>query len=177
MLLLACPGAASAHSSTANLPQQAAEATRQFVEVERGDEGSDDRWQDQSDSSESKREREQEKRDREQEKRDREQERRDRDQERIDRQEELYDDGREALDEEKYEQARERFSELAKANGPQTDAALYWSAYAEQRSGAAAGGAGGNRRFEKTLSAEPLAERRERAGDRGAARERTAGAS
>ena len=135
MLLLACPGAASAHSSTANLPQQAAEATRQFVDVERGDEGSDDRWQDQSDSSESKREREQEKRDREQEKRDREQERRDRDQERIDRQEELYDDGREALDEEKYEQARERFSELAKANGPQTDAALYWSAYAEQHLG------------------------------------------
>ena len=79
--------------------------------------------------------RDQEQRDREQEKRDREQEKRDREQERVDRLEELYDNGREALDDEKYEQARERFSELAKANGPQTDAALYWEAYADQRLG------------------------------------------
>jgi hypothetical protein len=77
----------------------------------------------------------QEQRDREQEKRDREQEKRDREREHADRLEELYDNGREALDEEKYEQARERFSELAKANGPQTDAALYWEAYADQRLG------------------------------------------
>jgi HEAT repeats len=88
----------------------------------------DDRDQEQSD-------REQEKREREEEKRDREQEKRDRDQERMDRLEELYDNGREALEDEKYEQARERFSELAKANGPQTDAALYWEAYADQRLG------------------------------------------
>jgi len=73
--------------------------------------------------------------DREQEKRDREQEKRDRGQERVDRLEELYDNGREALDDQKYEQARERFSELVKANGPQTDAALYWEAYADQRLG------------------------------------------
>src|ERR1700761_3618845 len=65
--------------------------------------------------------REQEKRDREQEKKDRD---RERDQERVERLEELYDDGREALDDEKYEKAREKFEELAKANGPQTDAAL-----------------------------------------------------
>jgi hypothetical protein len=77
----------------------------------------------------------QEQRDREQEKRDREQQKRDRERERADRLEELYDNGREALDEEKYEQARERFSELAKTNGPQTDAALYWEAYADQRLG------------------------------------------
>jgi hypothetical protein len=79
--------------------------------------------------------RDQEQSDRGQEKRDREQEKRDRDQERVDRLEELYDNGREALEDEKYEQARERFSELAKANGPQTDAALYWEAYADQRLG------------------------------------------
>jgi HEAT repeats len=77
----------------------------------------------------------QEQRDREEEKRDREQEKHDREREHADRLEELYDNGREALDEEKYEQARERFSELAKANGPQTDAALYWEAYADQRLG------------------------------------------
>src|ERR1700722_10146226 len=88
----------------------------------------DDHNQEQSD-------REQEKRDREQEKRDREEEKRDRDQERVDRLEELEDNGREALEDEKYEQARERFSELAKANGPQTDAALYWEAYADQHLG------------------------------------------
>jgi HEAT repeats len=87
------------------------------------------------DSSEMQGDREQEQRDREQEKRDREQEKRDRDQERVDRLEELYDSGREALDDEKFEQARDRFSELAKANGPQTDAALYWEAYADQRLG------------------------------------------
>ena len=134
MLLLAMPGVARVQNSTA-YPPQSAEATTQFVEIERGNEADGDRWQDQADSSAAKREREQDKRDREQEKRDREQERRDRDQERIDRQEELYDNGREALDDEKYEQARKKFSELAKANGPQTDAALYWSAYAEQRLG------------------------------------------
>src|ERR1700737_4863156 len=76
------------------------------------------------DSSEMQSDREQEQRDRDQEKRDREQEKRDRDQERLDRLSELYDNGREALDEEKYEQARERFSDRAKANGPQTNAAL-----------------------------------------------------
>ena len=73
--------------------------------------------------------------DREQEQRDREQEKRDREQERVDRLKELYDYGREALDDEKYEQARDKFAALAKANGPQTDAALYWQAYADQRLG------------------------------------------
>src|ERR1700688_2014503 len=80
----------------------------------------------QGDRAQEQRDREQEQRDRDQEKRDREREKRDRDQERVDRLEELYDNGREALEDENYEQARERFSELAKANGPQTDAALYW---------------------------------------------------
>src|SRR6202048_3428595 len=89
----------------------------------------------QGDHDQEQRDREQEQRDREQEKRDREQEKRDREQARMDRLTEMYDRGREALDEEKYEQARERFSELAKANGPQTDAALYWEAYADQRLG------------------------------------------
>ncbi|HTG27795.1 MAG TPA: HEAT repeat domain-containing protein [Methylomirabilota bacterium] len=87
------------------------------------------------DGSEMQGDREQEQRDREQEKRDREQEKKDRDQERVDRLEELYDGGREALDDAKYEQARDKFAALAKANGPLTDAALYWQAYADQRLG------------------------------------------
>ena len=67
--------------------------------------------------------------------RDREQEKRDAEQDRLDHMQELYDDGREALDDDKYQQAAETFSELAKMNGPQTDAALYWKAYAENRQG------------------------------------------
>lgn len=84
---------------------------------------------------EERREREQEARDREQEKRDREQEARDREQEKLDRLEELYDNGREALEEDRYEKAEAKFDQLAKMNGPQTDAALYWKAYAENRLG------------------------------------------
>jgi hypothetical protein len=92
-------------------------------------------WQDQDaqDQEQAKRDREQEKRDREQEQRDREQEKRDREQERLERQSELYDDGREALDDDKFEKAAEKFSQLAELNGPQTDAALYWKAYAEDK--------------------------------------------
>ena len=47
----------------------------------------------------------------------------------------LYDEGRAALDEESYERAETKFGELAQLNGPQTDAALYWQAYAENRLG------------------------------------------
>jgi hypothetical protein len=78
---------------------------------------------------------EQERQDRDQERRDREQEARDRAQERTERLEELYDDGREALDDEHYEQAAAKFTALADMNGPQTDAALYWKAYAENKLG------------------------------------------
>jgi HEAT repeat protein len=78
---------------------------------------------------------EQERRDREQEKRDREEEARDRAQERLDRLQELYDEGREALDEDRYDQAESKFKQLADMNGPQTDAALYWKAYAENKRG------------------------------------------
>jgi HEAT repeat protein len=87
------------------------------------------------DKEQERRDREQEARDREQEKRDHEQEARDREQERLDRLQELYDDGREALDEDRYEQAEAKFNQLAQMNGPQTDAALYWKAYAENRLG------------------------------------------
>jgi HEAT repeats len=90
---------------------------------------------DKHDQDQEKRDREQEARDREQEKRDREQEKRDREQERIERNSELYDDGREALDEDRYDKAESKFAELAALNGPQTDAALYWKAYAENRLG------------------------------------------
>jgi len=78
---------------------------------------------------------EQERRDREQERRDREEEARDRAQERLDRLQELYDDGREDLDEDRYDQAESKFKQLADMNGPQTDAALYWKAYAENKRG------------------------------------------
>jgi HEAT repeats len=90
---------------------------------------------DKQDPDQEKRDREQEARDREQEKRDREQEKRDREQERIERNSELYDDGREALDEDRYDKAESKFADLAALNGPQTDAALYWKAYAENRLG------------------------------------------
>jgi TolA-binding protein len=80
-------------------------------------------------------ERDQDAHDREQERKDREQEKKDREQERVDRMQEFYDEGREALDEDRYQKAEEKFTELARLNGPQTDAALYWKAYAENRSG------------------------------------------
>ncbi len=82
-----------------------------------------------------KRDREQEARDREEEKRDREQEARERAQEKIERLQELYDDGREDLDEDRYDRAAAKFQQLAEMNGPQTDAALYWKAYADNRLG------------------------------------------
>ena len=96
-----------------------------------------DSWQDQDaqDREQEARDREQEKRDREQEARDREQEKRDREQEKLERLDELYSDGREALDEDRYDRAAEKFSELASMNGPQTDAAMYWKAYAENKLG------------------------------------------
>jgi Sec-independent protein translocase protein TatA len=87
------------------------------------------------DREQEKRDREQEARDREQEKRDREEEARDRAQERLDRLQELYDDGREDLDEDRYDQAESKFKQLVDMNGPQTDAALYWKAYAQNRMG------------------------------------------
>src|SRR5690242_6150889 len=70
---------------------------------------------------------------REQERRDREQEKRDREQERVERLQELYDDGREALDDNRYQQAEDKFTQLVGMNGPQTDAALYWKAYAQNQ--------------------------------------------
>ena len=91
--------------------------------------------QDGQDKEQERRDREQDARDREQEKRDREQEKRDREQERTDRFQERYDQAREALDEDHYEKAAQKFAELAQMNGPQTDAALYWKAYAENRLG------------------------------------------
>ena len=103
-----------------------------------GQEQADDSAQDsqsQEDQDQAKRDREQEQRDREQEKRDREQEKRDREQEERERQQELYERGREALDEDRYDRAASSFDELAKRNGPQTDAALYWEAYAQNRQG------------------------------------------
>src|SRR6516225_2113137 len=74
-------------------------------------------------------------RDREQAKRDTEQARKDTEQERLDRMQELYDEGRGYLDEESYGDAARAFSTLAQMHGPQTDAALYWLAYAQTKQG------------------------------------------
>jgi hypothetical protein len=56
-------------------------------------------------------------------------------QERAERMQELYDEGREALDQDEFRDAERSFSELVKLSGPQTDAALYWTAYAQNREG------------------------------------------
>jgi len=106
----------------------------QTPDQEQADDSAQDS-QSQEDQDQAKRDREQEQRDREQEKRDREQEKRDREQEERDRQQELYERGREALDEDRYDRAAQAFTELAQRNTPQTDAALYWKAYAENRQG------------------------------------------
>jgi hypothetical protein len=89
----------------------------------------------QGQSEQEAQDRAQEKRDAEQEARDREQEKKEQEQERLEHLQELYDDGRGYLDEENYGDAVTKFSELATLNGPQTDAALYWKAYAENKQG------------------------------------------
>ena len=94
-----------------------------------------DREEARMEQDEAKREREQETREREEEKREREEQARERAQEKIERLQELYDDGREALDDDRYDQAASKFQQLVELNGPQTDAALYWKAYAENRLG------------------------------------------
>jgi HEAT repeats len=128
------PHAAAARAFVA--PPQSASAPRSAVSAGADrDEKASDMEEDRQDQEQEKRDREQEKRDREQEKRDREQEKRDREQERLDRLGELYENGREALDEDRYDRAEEKFDRLAQLNGPQTDAALYWKAYAENRLG------------------------------------------
>jgi len=91
--------------------------------------------QEAQDKEQERREREQEAKERVDEKREREQEARERAQEKIERLQELYDDGREDLDEDRYDQAEAKFKQLAEMNGPQTDAALYWKAYAQNRQG------------------------------------------
>ncbi len=78
----------------------------------------------QSASAEAQSEAEQAKREREQERREREQDKREAEQDKQEHLQDLYDDGREALEDEHYEKAAQLFTELARQNGPQTDAAL-----------------------------------------------------
>ena len=137
-VLLAMPSLASraaASSVFIAAPQSASGPQSQASADADRDEEASDIEQDRQDQEQEKRDREQEARDREQEKRDREQEKRDREQERLDRLSELYDNGREALDEDRYDRAEAKFDQLAQLNGPQSDAALYWKAYAENRLG------------------------------------------
>ena len=49
--------------------------------------------------------------------------------------ERLYDRGQRALDEGRWDEAAMYFSRLAETGGPRTDAALYWTAYAQNRLG------------------------------------------
>ncbi|MCU1241356.1 MAG: hypothetical protein JWO71_2082 [Candidatus Acidoferrum typicum] len=138
-VLLAIPSfasrAAAAPSAFFAAPQSASGTqSPASVDTDR-DEEATEMEQDRQDQEQEKRDREQERRDREQEKRDREQEKLDREQERLERFNELYENGREALDEDRYDRAESKFDELAQLNGPQTDAALYWKAYAENRLG------------------------------------------
>ena len=119
-LLLVAPAAMRARGLKA-IPQQTADSL-QDQQVAR-------------DKEQERREREQEAKEREDEKREREQEAREREQEKIERLQELYDDGREDLDEDRYDRAAAKFKQLADMNGPQSDAALYWKAYAENRMG------------------------------------------
>jgi hypothetical protein len=131
--LLALPGAARAGARISGNGASFPNSMRALQqEQEQSAQDSQDQQQDQG---QEKRDREQEARDREQEKRDREQEKRDREQEKTEHGSELYDDGREDLDEDRYDQAAAKFAELAALSGPQTDAALYWKAYAENRLG------------------------------------------
>jgi len=141
-VLLAMPSFASHAAATAPtssvfiaVPQSASSTQNPGSADADRDEEATDMEQDRQDQEQEKRDREQEKRDREQEARDREQEKRDREQERLDRFNELYENGREALDEDRYDRAESKFDQLAQLNGPQTDAALYWKAYAENRLG------------------------------------------
>jgi hypothetical protein len=137
-ILLILPGTApqaAAVFSARIAPQATYAAQSQTTADADRDEEASDMEQDRQDQEQEKRDREQEKRDREQEARDREQEKRDREQERLDRLTELYDEGRQALDEDRYDRAEAKFDQLAQLNGAQTDAALYWKAYAENRLG------------------------------------------
>jgi HEAT repeat protein len=126
--ILAAPGVS--YARTARL-----KAAVLSMAQDQGQQDAQDKEQQARDKEQEARDKEQAARDREQEARDREQERRDREQERQERVSELYDEGREALDEEHYERAEAKFDELARNNGPQSDAALYWKAYAENRLG------------------------------------------
>jgi hypothetical protein len=140
-LLLAAPGFTQAREARPDAAQSASMQEPAVPDVDRNEEAGDveqdrqDQEQEKRDREQEARDREQEKRDREQEARDREQEKKDREQERLDRQSELYENGREALDEDRYDRAEAKFDQLAQLNGPQTDAALYWKAYAENRLG------------------------------------------
>ena len=136
-VLLAMPSVPSRAASSVFIaaPQSASSSQSQASADADRDEEASDIEQDRQDQEQEKRDREQEARDREQEKRDREEEKRDREQERLDRLSELYENGREALDDDRYDRAESKFDQLAQLNGPQTDAALYWKAYAENRLG------------------------------------------
>ena len=127
--LLAWPVASSGRlTAEAAQGPQAPGDSRLLTEQDRFAQTEQDRAQQQSD-------REQAARDREQARRDAGQEKKDADQEHLDHMQELYDEGRGYLDEESYGDAARAFSTLAQMHGPQTDAALYWLAYAQNKQG------------------------------------------
>ena len=127
LLILPAAGTACAIAVFAQ-QADATQSSQQDQDNQNGNQNANEREEREHDRQEAERERQQEAKDREQ-------EARDRVQERVDRLEEIYDDGRSALDDEKYERARDKFTEVIEANGPQADAALYWKAYAQQHLG------------------------------------------
>jgi HEAT repeat protein len=131
VFLLAAGGPARGQTSVATTPTNQAiaaqDAARAFA--------SNDSEEVDADATAEAQDRGQEAADRAQEAKDRAQEAKDRAQEHVERLEEAYDRGRDALDEDKFERAEESFAEVAKANTAQSDAALYWKAYAENKLG------------------------------------------
>ena len=75
------------------------------------------------------------KREAEEDAREQEQAKKDAEADRSEHMQDLYDSGRESLDEGQFAQAAKQFQELVQMKGPQTDAALYWLAYAENKQG------------------------------------------
>jgi HEAT repeat protein len=57
------------------------------------------------------------------------------DESRIEEEQDRYDEGTDALDEHEWRRAVENFREVARMGGPHADAAIYWTAYAQNKNG------------------------------------------
>jgi HEAT repeat protein len=57
------------------------------------------------------------------------------DESRLEEEQDRYDEGTDALDEHEWRRAIENFREVARMGGPHADAAIYWTAYAQNKNG------------------------------------------